>query len=179
MYAPLLAAIIPVGGIIGGVGGGLAGDWLSRRGGRAWLTVGELFPPPPAPSRRVRNHTVPGLPLRRHVTEASGGAGVCQGGSPSAGGGGGVQGGPWQRRRSSQCPCWLPTTSSPSRRCSSALRCQSAGERPRLSWSAAPAAPPATAPHTMLPVGLVSHRALSELILSLATLIAVIGRLRS
>lgn len=41
VYAPMLAAIIPVGGIIGGVGGGLAGDWLSRRGGRAWLTVGE------------------------------------------------------------------------------------------------------------------------------------------
>eukprot|EP00208_Stichococcus_sp_RCC1054_P001861 CAMPEP_0206137946 /NCGR_PEP_ID=MMETSP1473-20131121/2956_1 /ASSEMBLY_ACC=CAM_ASM_001109 /TAXON_ID=1461547 /ORGANISM="Stichococcus sp, Strain RCC1054" /LENGTH=682 /DNA_ID=CAMNT_0053531227 /DNA_START=245 /DNA_END=2294 /DNA_ORIENTATION=- len=40
VYAPLLAAIIPVGGIIGGVGGGLAGDWLSRRGGRTWLTVG-------------------------------------------------------------------------------------------------------------------------------------------
>lgn len=41
VYAPLLAAIIPVGGIIGGVGGGLAGDWLSRKGGRAWLTSGE------------------------------------------------------------------------------------------------------------------------------------------
>lgn len=41
VYAPLLAAIIPIGGIIGGVGGGLAGDWLSRKGGRAWLTVGE------------------------------------------------------------------------------------------------------------------------------------------
>lgn len=40
VYAPLLAAIIPVGGIIGGVGGGLAGDWLSRKGGRAWLTTG-------------------------------------------------------------------------------------------------------------------------------------------
>jgi hypothetical protein len=43
VYAPLLAAIIPVGGIIGGVGGGLAGDWLSRKGGRAWLTSGEPF----------------------------------------------------------------------------------------------------------------------------------------
>ncbi len=41
VYAPLLAAVIPIGGIIGGVGGGLAGDWLSRKGGRAWLTVGE------------------------------------------------------------------------------------------------------------------------------------------
>ena len=40
MYAPLLAAIIPVGGVIGGVGGGLAGDWLSRRGSRWWLTSG-------------------------------------------------------------------------------------------------------------------------------------------
>lgn len=42
VYAPLLAAIIPVGGVVGGVGSGLAGDWLSRRGGRAWLTVGTL-----------------------------------------------------------------------------------------------------------------------------------------
>lgn len=40
IYAPLLAAIIPVGGVVGGVGSGLVGDWLSRRGGRAWLTVG-------------------------------------------------------------------------------------------------------------------------------------------
>lgn len=40
VYAPLLAAIIPVGGVVGGVGSGLVGDWLSKRGGRAWLTVG-------------------------------------------------------------------------------------------------------------------------------------------
>jgi hypothetical protein len=39
-YAPLLAVVIPVGGIVGGVGGGLTGDWLSRIGGRAWLTSG-------------------------------------------------------------------------------------------------------------------------------------------
>ena len=42
VYAPALAAILPVGGLLGGVGGGLAGDWLSRNGGRAWLTAGEL-----------------------------------------------------------------------------------------------------------------------------------------
>lgn len=40
MYAPLLAVVIPVGGVIGGVGGGLAGDWLSRKGSRWWLTSG-------------------------------------------------------------------------------------------------------------------------------------------
>ena len=40
VYAPALAAILPVGGLLGGVGGGLAGDWLSRKGGRAWLTAG-------------------------------------------------------------------------------------------------------------------------------------------
>ena len=40
VYAPALAIILPIGGILGGVGGGLAGDWLSRRGGRAWLTAG-------------------------------------------------------------------------------------------------------------------------------------------
>ena len=39
-YAPLLAVIIPIGGILGGVGGGLCGDWLSRIGGRQWLTAG-------------------------------------------------------------------------------------------------------------------------------------------
>ncbi|CAL5225376.1 g8181 [Coccomyxa viridis] len=40
VYAPALAAILPIGGLLGGVGGGLAGDWLSRKGGRAWLTAG-------------------------------------------------------------------------------------------------------------------------------------------
>jgi hypothetical protein len=44
VYAPALAAILPIGGIIGGVGGGLAGDWLSRRGGRQWLTAGSHLP---------------------------------------------------------------------------------------------------------------------------------------
>lgn len=38
IYAPMLAAIIPIGGIIGGVGSGLMGDWLSRTGNRHWLT---------------------------------------------------------------------------------------------------------------------------------------------
>ena len=42
VYAPALAAILPVGGLLGGVGGGLAGDWLSKNGGRAWLTGGVL-----------------------------------------------------------------------------------------------------------------------------------------
>lgn len=40
IYAPMLAAIIPIGGIIGGVGSGLMGDWLSRTGNRHWLTAG-------------------------------------------------------------------------------------------------------------------------------------------
>ena len=40
IYAPMLAAIIPIGGIIGGVGSGLMGDWLSRTGNRHWLTSG-------------------------------------------------------------------------------------------------------------------------------------------
>ncbi|GMH41618.1 hypothetical protein BSKO_09528 [Bryopsis sp. KO-2023] len=39
-YAPLLAGIIPLGGIVGGVGGGLAADWLSERGNRYMLTFG-------------------------------------------------------------------------------------------------------------------------------------------
>lgn len=39
-YAPLLATVIPVGGIIGGVGAGLLGDWLQRIGGRGWITIG-------------------------------------------------------------------------------------------------------------------------------------------
>lgn len=42
IYAPMLAAIIPIGGIIGGVGSGLMGDWLSRTGNRHWLTSGML-----------------------------------------------------------------------------------------------------------------------------------------
>ena len=45
-YAPALAAILPVGGIIGGVGGGLMGDWLSRRGGLSLLTAGAPCWPP-------------------------------------------------------------------------------------------------------------------------------------
>jgi hypothetical protein len=44
VYAPALAAILPIGGVLGGVGGGLAGDWLSRNGGRAWLTAGARAP---------------------------------------------------------------------------------------------------------------------------------------
>lgn len=39
-YAPLLAVVIPVGGIIGGVGAGVLGDWLFRIGARGWLTAG-------------------------------------------------------------------------------------------------------------------------------------------
>ena len=45
IYAPMLAAIIPIGGIIGGVGSGLMGDWLSRTGNRHWLTSGLHSPP--------------------------------------------------------------------------------------------------------------------------------------
>ena len=45
-YAPALAGILPVGGILGGVGGGLMGDWLSRKGGLHYLTSGKaLFAP--------------------------------------------------------------------------------------------------------------------------------------
>ena len=44
-YAPALAGILPIGGIIGGVGGGLVGDWLSRRGGLQILTAGKSLPP--------------------------------------------------------------------------------------------------------------------------------------
>jgi len=40
VYAPLLAAIIPISGIIGGVGGGLVADWLSQRNARYLLTFG-------------------------------------------------------------------------------------------------------------------------------------------
>jgi len=40
VYAPILAVILPVGGIVGGVGGGLIADWLSAVGGRYWLTAG-------------------------------------------------------------------------------------------------------------------------------------------
>ncbi|WIA21299.1 hypothetical protein OEZ85_000532 [Tetradesmus obliquus] len=40
VYAPMLAVILPVGGILGGVGGGLIADWLSVVGGRYWLTAG-------------------------------------------------------------------------------------------------------------------------------------------
>jgi len=39
-YAPLLAAVIPIGGIIGGVGGGLIADRVSQNGQRYWLTSG-------------------------------------------------------------------------------------------------------------------------------------------
>ena len=39
-YAPLLAIVIPVGGIIGGVGAGLFGDTLNKIGARGWITAG-------------------------------------------------------------------------------------------------------------------------------------------
>ena len=39
-YAPLLAVVIPIGGIVGGVGAGLLGDWLNRIGARGWITAG-------------------------------------------------------------------------------------------------------------------------------------------
>lgn len=40
VYAPMLAAILPVGGVLGGVGGGMVADWLTKVGGRYWITAG-------------------------------------------------------------------------------------------------------------------------------------------
>ncbi|KAK9839611.1 hypothetical protein WJX81_000780 [Elliptochloris bilobata] len=48
VYAPALATILPIGGIVGGVGGGLLADWLSRIGGRGWLTAGATISATPA-----------------------------------------------------------------------------------------------------------------------------------
>ena len=42
-YAPALAALLPIGGIIGGVGGGLLADKLSRLGATSWLTSGTAW----------------------------------------------------------------------------------------------------------------------------------------
>ncbi|GIL63022.1 hypothetical protein Vafri_17178 [Volvox africanus] len=39
-YAPVLAALLPIGGILGGVGGGYLADRLSRYGRRVWVTAG-------------------------------------------------------------------------------------------------------------------------------------------
>ena len=39
-YAPALAALLPIGGLVGGVGGGLLADKLSRLGATSWLTSG-------------------------------------------------------------------------------------------------------------------------------------------
>eukprot|EP00198_Chlamydomonas_reinhardtii_P005222 XP_001694558.1 predicted protein [Chlamydomonas reinhardtii] len=39
-YAPVLAALLPIGGILGGVGGGYLADRLSRSGKRWWVTFG-------------------------------------------------------------------------------------------------------------------------------------------
>lgn len=47
-YGPMLAVILPVGGILGGVGGGLLGDKFSRVGKRPWLTAGATFLAAPA-----------------------------------------------------------------------------------------------------------------------------------
>ena len=43
VYAPLLAAIIPISGIVGGVGGSLLSDWLTQRNARFILTSGGTF----------------------------------------------------------------------------------------------------------------------------------------
>ncbi|MEW5298385.1 MAG: hypothetical protein WDW36_001514 [Sanguina aurantia] len=40
VYAPVMAMLLPIGGIIGGVGGGYLADILSRTGGRVWVTAG-------------------------------------------------------------------------------------------------------------------------------------------
>ncbi|PNG93963.1 hypothetical protein TSOC_015286, partial [Tetrabaena socialis] len=39
-YAPVLATLLPIGGIIGGVGGGYLADRLGRQGRRWWVTAG-------------------------------------------------------------------------------------------------------------------------------------------
>ncbi|EFJ44126.1 hypothetical protein VOLCADRAFT_95577 [Volvox carteri f. nagariensis] len=39
-YAPVLAALLPIGGILGGVGGGYLADRLSAIGRRGWVTAG-------------------------------------------------------------------------------------------------------------------------------------------
>uniref|UniRef100_A0A7R9V477 Major facilitator superfamily (MFS) profile domain-containing protein n=1 Tax=Chlamydomonas euryale TaxID=1486919 RepID=A0A7R9V477_9CHLO len=39
-YAPVLAVVLPLGGIIGGVGGGWVADGAASTGRRAWMTVG-------------------------------------------------------------------------------------------------------------------------------------------
>lgn len=57
VYAPILAVILPVGGVLGGVGGGLIADWLSTVGGRYWLTAG-----------RVADSAPPGIPTWLFVT---------------------------------------------------------------------------------------------------------------
>eukprot|EP01026_Neomeris_dumetosa_P028848 TRINITY_DN2336_c0_g3_i1.p1 TRINITY_DN2336_c0_g3~~TRINITY_DN2336_c0_g3_i1.p1 ORF type:complete len:447 (-),score=34.67 TRINITY_DN2336_c0_g3_i1:245-1585(-) len=43
IYAPLLAMVIPLGGIAGGVGGGLIADKLTQYGKRSYLTVGAML----------------------------------------------------------------------------------------------------------------------------------------
>lgn len=40
VYAPALASLLPIGGLVGGVGGGLLADKLSRMGATSWLTSG-------------------------------------------------------------------------------------------------------------------------------------------
>ena len=39
-YAPVLATLLPIGGIIGGVGGGWLADKLAKTGHRVWITAG-------------------------------------------------------------------------------------------------------------------------------------------
>ncbi|KXZ54010.1 hypothetical protein GPECTOR_5g121 [Gonium pectorale] len=39
-YAPVLATLLPIAGILGGVGGGFLADRLSRTGRRWWVTAG-------------------------------------------------------------------------------------------------------------------------------------------
>eukprot|EP00798_Chlamydomonas_sp_ICE-L_P018172 gene18172-24604_t len=40
VYAPVLAMVLPIGGIVGGVGGGWLADKLAKRGKRVWVTAG-------------------------------------------------------------------------------------------------------------------------------------------
>lgn len=59
-YAPLLAAVLPIGGILGGVGGGLAADYLETKGLRYWLTVGATLAAAPCIAQSLLSPTYEG-----------------------------------------------------------------------------------------------------------------------
>lgn len=62
-YAPALAVLLPVGGLLGGVGGGLLADRLTKAGKTALLTSGA--PPSRLASRSAACMPRPGPCLRR------------------------------------------------------------------------------------------------------------------